>query len=64
MSSRLASVLFLIFGSLVSVRGAEEVVVATYNLENYVSASTRVPGEKAPARAKSDKEIEAAAAAS
>jgi len=38
-------------------RAAQEIVVATYNLENYVSAAPRGPGEKAGAKAKSEEAI-------
>lgn len=38
---------------------AQEIVVATYNVENYVSAQPKQPGEKYATRAKPEKEIEA-----
>jgi endonuclease/exonuclease/phosphatase family metal-dependent hydrolase len=59
MPFRFAPLLFLVFCFLVPARGAQEIVVASYNLENYVSASPREPGERAGARAKSEKEIAA-----
>jgi endonuclease/exonuclease/phosphatase family metal-dependent hydrolase len=37
----------------------QEIVVASYNLENYVSAAPKEPGEKYATRAKPEKEIEA-----
>ena len=57
MSSRLAAVLFLVLGFLLSAQGAQEIVVATYNVENYVSASPKGPGDKTATRAKSDEAI-------
>jgi endonuclease/exonuclease/phosphatase family metal-dependent hydrolase len=38
---------------------AQEIVVATYNVENYLSAQPKQPGEKYATRAKPEKEIEA-----
>lgn len=39
--------------------GAQEIVVATYNVQNYLSASPKGPGDKYAARAKPEKDIEA-----
>lgn len=38
---------------------AQEIVVASYNLENYVDAAPKEPGQKATARPKSEKEMSA-----
>lgn len=52
-------VCLLVVFALASARGAQEIVVGTYNLENYVSDSPRGPGDKTSARAKSEKAIDA-----
>lgn len=46
-------------GLLAPVFAAQEIVVATYNVQNYVSASPKGPGDKYATRAKPEKEIEA-----
>src|ERR1044072_4425391 len=57
MFSRLITVIFLVLGFLLSAQAAQEIVVATYNLENYVSASPKGPGDKTATRAKSEEAI-------
>jgi endonuclease/exonuclease/phosphatase family metal-dependent hydrolase len=50
----------LAFGGLLRpLPAAQEIVVAAYNVQNYVSASPKGPGDKYPTRAKSEEEIEA-----
>lgn len=49
--------LFLL--GLAPLRAAQEIVVATYNVQNYVSAQPKEPGEKYATRAKPEKQIEA-----
>lgn len=59
MSSRLAALFLLAVVFLLPAKGAQEIVIATYNLENYVSASPKGPGEKSATRAKSEEAISA-----
>jgi endonuclease/exonuclease/phosphatase family metal-dependent hydrolase len=59
MPTRLAALLLLAVVFLLPARGAQEIVIATYNLENYVSASPKGPGDKSATRAKSEEAISA-----
>lgn len=59
MSFRLVCFLLLVLWLGFPVWGAQEIVVATYNLENYVGATPPVPGQQTPARPKPEKEIAA-----
>jgi endonuclease/exonuclease/phosphatase family metal-dependent hydrolase len=59
MSSRLVAAFILVVSFLLPARGAQEIVFATYNLENYVSASPKGPGDKSATRAKSEQAIDA-----
>ncbi len=52
-------VLPVFLGLLLPLPAAQEIVVATYNVQNYVSASPKGPGDKYATRAKPEKEIEA-----
>lgn len=58
MPPRLFAFLFFLFGLLVSTRGAQEIVIATYNLENYAGPSLR-PDDRTAPRPKPEKEIAA-----
>jgi endonuclease/exonuclease/phosphatase family metal-dependent hydrolase len=51
-------VIVVFLGLLLPLPAAQEIVVATYNLENYVSAAPKGPGDKYATRAKPEKEIE------
>lgn len=57
MPSRLACLLIVIFSLLAPAWGAQEIVFATYNVENYVGPSTKEPGDKATARPKTEEAI-------
>jgi endonuclease/exonuclease/phosphatase family metal-dependent hydrolase len=57
MPSRLAAILLLAVVFLLPAEGAQEIVIAAYNLENYVSASPKGPGDKSATRAKSEDAI-------
>jgi len=54
----LSFVLLAWLGLLAPLLAAQEIVVATYNVQNYVSASPKGPGDKYATRAKPEKEIE------
>jgi len=51
--------LLVFLGLLRPLLAAQEIVVATYNVQNYVSAAPKGPGDKYATRAKSEKEIDA-----
>jgi endonuclease/exonuclease/phosphatase family metal-dependent hydrolase len=59
MLPRFACVLVLVLGLLVSAQAAQQIVVATYNVENYVGASPDGARGRTAARPKSEKEIAA-----
>jgi endonuclease/exonuclease/phosphatase family metal-dependent hydrolase len=52
-------VLPVFLGFLLPLPAAQEIVVATYNVQNYVSASPKGPGDRYATRAKPENEIEA-----
>ena len=59
MKSPLALALLFLWSLLLPLSAAQEIVVAAYNVQNYVSAAPKGPGDKSATRAKPEKEIEA-----
>jgi endonuclease/exonuclease/phosphatase family metal-dependent hydrolase len=59
MKSPRSLALLAFLGLLLPLPAAQEIVVASYNVENYVSASPKGPGDKYATRAKPEKSVEA-----